>query len=386
MTRSLLGRLRRLWLDVHLWIGVGLLAALIPVGLSGSLLVWHDALDRALHAERFEVAGPAAQPPSAYIAAARATFGDRAVVTTLRMPHEPGDPVTVVGRMMGEPPVNGRPRELTAWIDPATAKVLDVADIRQSFTSVMHRLHGSLLIPGQGVGRKVVGWLGWAMTASCLTGLWLWWPRNGNLLKALRWRRSPSFLNNLHHMFGFWILVPLLVVSLTGVYISFPETARALFGVAEAKEQPRGPRPAGPPPLESHRLGADEAVAAALRDNPKARLAVLQTPTQGLAPEWRVELAGEGGAKPINLAVSDATAEVSAAPPTTPRNRRDPLSRLMRQIHDGADTPLVWQVLVFLTGLAPLLLGTSGTIMWLRRRRRRLLIRHAHDEAAAGAS
>ncbi|HEX5777175.1 MAG TPA: PepSY-associated TM helix domain-containing protein, partial [Caulobacteraceae bacterium] len=235
-----------------------------------------------------------------------------------------------------------------------------------------------------GVGRKVVGWLGWAMTISCLTGLWLWWPRNGKVLKALRWKRSPSFLNNLHHMFGFWILVPLLVVSLTGVYISFPQTARALFGVAEAGGPPRPPRPPSPPPLTAPRLGPDEAVAAALRDHPDSRLAVLQTPTQGEAPQWRVELTGEDGG--ANLAVSDATAEVSAAPPASPGNRRDPISRLMRQVHDGADTPVVWQVLVFLTGLAPLILGTSGTVMWLRRRRRRRLIRHAHDQAAAQTS
>ena len=382
MTRSLLGRLRRLWLDVHLWIGVGLLAALIPLGLSGSLLVWHDALDHALHPARFEVAGPATKPPSVYINVARAAFGDRAVVTTLRMPHEPDDPVTVVGRMPGEPLPNGRPRELTAWIDPASGAVVDVADIRQSFTSVMHRLHGSLLIPGQGVGRKVVGWLGWAMTASCLTGLWLWWPRNGKVLKAMRWRRSPSFLNNLHHMFGFWIMIPLLVVSLTGVYISFPETSRKLFGVAEAKAPPRGPRPAGPPPLTSPRLDPDEAVRAALSANPGYTLAVLQTPTKGKAPQWRVELTKEEGGKPLNLTVDDATAEVSAGR-AEPRRQRDPLSRLMRQIHDGADTPFVWQVFVFLTGLAPALLGISGTVMWLRRRKRRLLIRHAHDQAAA---
>lgn len=382
MTRSLLGRLRRLWLDVHLWIGVGLLVALIPLGLSGSLLVWHDALDHALHADRYEAAGPAAHPPSAYVNAARAAFGDRATVATLRMPHEPGDPVTVVGRMMNEPPVNGRPRELTAWIDPASGTVLDVADIRQSFTSVMHRLHGSLLIPGQGTGRKVVGWLGWAMTASCLTGLWLWWPRNGKVLKGMRWRRSPSFLNNLHHMFGFWIMVPLLVVSLTGVYISFPETSRALFGVAEPKGAPRGPRPAGPPPLAAPRLGPDEAVSAALIRKPGHQLAVLQAPTQGKAPEWRVELAPQGEGKPVNLIVSDATGEVTAGR-SEPRRQRDPLSRLMRQIHDGADTPFIWQVFVFLTGLAPLLLGVSGTVMWLRRRKRRLLIRHAHDQAPA---
>lgn len=71
-------RLRRLWLDAHLWIGVGLLIAFVPIGLSGAILVWHNALDRALQAERYAVSGPAvALPPEAYAAVAQAAFGMR---------------------------------------------------------------------------------------------------------------------------------------------------------------------------------------------------------------------------------------------------------------------------------------------------------------------
>ena len=55
---TLLARLRRLWLDAHLWLGVGLLIALIPLSVTGSILVWHDALDRALSAHRYEPTGP----------------------------------------------------------------------------------------------------------------------------------------------------------------------------------------------------------------------------------------------------------------------------------------------------------------------------------------
>ena len=40
MTASLSSRLRRLWLDAHLWIGVGLLIAIIPLSASGAILVW----------------------------------------------------------------------------------------------------------------------------------------------------------------------------------------------------------------------------------------------------------------------------------------------------------------------------------------------------------
>ena len=88
MTVSRAGRLRRLWLDVHLWLGVGLLVALIPLSVTGSVLVWHDGLDRALHAERYAVSGPEASlAPSAYADAARQAFGGTATLSQLRLPR-----------------------------------------------------------------------------------------------------------------------------------------------------------------------------------------------------------------------------------------------------------------------------------------------------------
>jgi uncharacterized iron-regulated membrane protein len=47
----------------------------------------------------------------------------------------------------------------------------------------------------------------------------------------------------------------------------------------------------------------------------------------------------------------------------------------MRTIHDAQDAPWLWQLLVFLTGVAPALLGVTGTVMWLRRRSRRAHLR-----------
>lgn len=394
MTQSVLGRLRRFWLDVHLWIGVGLFVALVPIGLSGAFLVWHDPIDAALHPQRFAVArNDTTLAASAYLDAARKAFGDRAAVTQLRLPEEPGDPVVVSARVKGPPPGPGqRPATLTAWLDPATARVLDMADTRGEIIGVMHRLHGSLLITVPGLGRKIVGWMGWAMTVSSLTGLWLWWPRNGALVRAMRWRRSPSTMNNLHHLFGFWILVPLLVVSLTGVYISFPETSRKLFGVspqggpgrAEGRPAARGGQrgPGMAPPLAAPGLPIDMAVAAALAGQPGARLASVSLPTEGRQPSWRVQLTPPGDSRPVTVQVSDADGAItSPRPGAGGPGQPDPLSRLMRRLHDGQDTPFVWQVLVFLTGVAPPLLGVTGTVMWLRRRARRAHLRRPGDAA-----
>ncbi|HET6971097.1 MAG TPA: PepSY domain-containing protein, partial [Phenylobacterium sp.] len=58
--------------------------------------------------------------------------------------------------------------------------------------------------------------------------------------------------------------------------------------------------------------------------------------------------------------------EPAARPPAA-----DPVSKLVRQVHDGSDMGLVWRLAITLTGLMPTVLGLSGIVMWLRRRARR---------------
>lgn len=379
MTRSLLGRLRRLWMDVHLWIGAGLFVLLAPLGLSGSYLVWHDGIDHLTHPARYAVSRSAeGVPAGALLDAARAALGQKAAPTQLRMPQDEGDPITVQGRVPGPVAPGARPRTLTAFLDPSTGRVLDVADTNASFGGIMHRLHGNLLVSTPGLGRKIVGWLGWAMSISCLTGLWLWWPRNGRVLKALRWRRSPSLFNNLHHMVGFWVLVPLLMLSLTGVYIAFPQTARALFGLAPpAAGGQAGPRRTAPPPLADTNLSIDQAIQTAQAEQP-GELASVTLPTRGAKPAWQVALKVDGKDMPITVRVDDASGEIRRGGPQG-GPQADPLSRLMRRLHDGTGMGPVWQALIFLAGLAPTVLGISGIVIWLHRRRLRKTIRHGHD-------
>jgi uncharacterized iron-regulated membrane protein len=378
MTRSSTARLRRLWLNIHLWIGVGLLVALVPLSVSGAILVWRPALDHGLHAERYAVSGPQAlQPVSAYAQAATDAFGARARLTQLRLPSVAGDPVVAVGRLQA-PLASGRPRTLNAWIDPPSGRVLATAEIAQDASMVIHRLHGTFLIPG--IGRKVVGWCGWAMFVSSATGLWLWWPRHGAVVRGLRWRRGSSKLFNLHHMVGFWMCLPLAVLSLTGVYISFPQAAHALFGIAETRPAGarRGPDPRFAPPLAQPQLSVDQAVQAAQAAAPDARVIAVTFPQAGKAPAWRVELSRPGAPAPSTIRVADATGEArSGRDGTGGGGNQDPLSRWMRRIHDGADMGPIWRTIITLAGVAPLVLSLSGVVMWLRRRTRRLRISHA---------
>jgi uncharacterized iron-regulated membrane protein len=106
-----------------------------------------------------------------------------------------------------------------------------------------------------------------------------------------------------------------------------------------------------------------------MAEKPGAAVSAISLPTEGKRPAWRVQFAGKGHVPSSSIQVSDADGAIVKG--RGGPGQSDPLSQRMRRIHDAQETPFIWQVLVFLTGLAPPLLGVTGTVMWLRRRSRR---------------
>ncbi len=407
MAESRAAKLRRLWLNVHLWLGVGLALLLIPVSVSGGLLVYHDEIDALINPKRYAVTGAeVAQPASAYLArAAEAVAQDPAnlKVTGVRYPEEPGWPVRVVTRPGQRS--EGPPRFVTVFLDPPTAQVLDVMEFRSSFIGFLHIFHENLMIP-QYSGRQIVGWVGVAMLILSLTGIWLWWPRNGAVLKGLRWTRSPRFTFNLHNMLGFWISIPLAVVSLTGIYLSFPQTARNMMS-SIAPMNPPGARGFMGELAPHTALTPDRALDIALQTEPNAKPAMIFLPMvagrdgarggqpgpgaaqqpgnrppqaergqqqgergsegRGPGPSWRVQLSRPGG-EVVTVAVDDRSGVATAA--TGPQTG-DRAASWIRWIHEGSHTGPIWMFIVFLTGVFPTIFAITGVIMWLRRRSNR---------------
>jgi uncharacterized iron-regulated membrane protein len=349
-------QLRALWLQVHKWIGLALAVLIIPISVTGSALVWHDWLDAQLEPQRHQVLGPASLPPSAYAAAASATFGPGERLNSLRFSPE-GGPVVAVAQKPSQGP---RPERINYWLDPRDASVIDQASGNAGMVRVLHVLHGSMMIPG-GWGRPIVGWVGVFMFVSCLTGIWLWWPLSGSFRSGLKWKRRNTLNANLHYMTGFWVLIPLAMLSITGAWISFP----SVFSAFESGP-PRGPGgPGGGPaqPLAETQTSVDAAVAAA---TPLATGALLSVgwPTDRSA-EWTIQF--ETGGPPAEVKVADAGA--SALPPEPPRP--ETLARTMRRWHDGTDMGALWQVVIFLGGIIPALLSVTGIIIWWRARKAR---------------
>lgn len=390
---------RRLMFQIHMWVGLvlGLLLALL--GLSGSILVYDDAIAKILAPMPHASTQGAELPLDKIVEAARGAAGQGAMQVALA--REPGDPVSVrvtrpragegAGRgerrpMEGQRPgAQGRPpgqqSATQVFIDPVSGAVLGSRKAQlPPILAFSHQLHGNFLMGRE--GRQFVGWLGVAMLALGVTGLVLWWPKRGQWKYAFLVRRTAKglrFHRELHAATGIWIFVVFMIVSFSGVVIAFPNA----FGLAGGGQAGGGVTfnlregPEIAPLAGAIAIGADEALAMARKAMPDAMPTGISLPVRPDRTIMVNMLAH--GAVGATVYIDPWRAQVVA--------KRDPSQNFLawqRPLHQGSGLGAIWKALVFLSGLVPALFVITGVVMWVKKRQRRLPMTAALAEEAAG--
>jgi uncharacterized iron-regulated membrane protein len=372
--------IRRWLLRIHLWIGIAFCIPFAVLGITGSYLVY----DQDFTAPPRATAVGEYKAPTAIIAAALAATPERRA-TNLTMPLVAGDPATVrVARGEGE----GARAASQVFVDPVSLEVLGTRDgVRTPVSDFMHGLHGSFSLGGR-TGRPIVGWMGVGMTFLGISGLILWWPRKGAWKNSL-WRKNARgfvFQRQLHSSVGVIGWVAFIVVSFTGVAISFPQTTTAAFHGLFGGDAPPA-RVARVEPLpNSVAIDADRAVAVARGAAPAARLGSMNLPAEADQP-YRINLIADdalAGAPAINAVVDPYRAEVVLLRDPRTYKLGDSIMAWQRTLHDGRALGSVWAFLVFFSGLMPPLFAVTGTAMWWLRRRARQQVRARQTPDAVG--
>jgi uncharacterized iron-regulated membrane protein len=356
--------MKRLWIQVHLWLGLSLGVLGIFIGISGSILVYDNEIDAWLNPRRYAVSGTqAALPYGEYVKRAAQALEGRARPLNVRLPEAEGMPVVVLAREGRGGGAGGFTR---LYLDPPTGKVLDAVP-GGGFIGWVHAFHENLTLR-EYMGREIVGLVGFAMLISSLSGIYLWWPARGRFREALGARPGLRLSRNLHYLFGIYGAIVLAMLSFTGIWLAYVDAGRAVVSVfspvaprnVQAPEAAEGGKPI---PLE-------EAIKTAQALYPGTPVAGFGLP------------AGPSGAYRVNFSVGGSTAPVSnAAVFVDPRSgavlrNTGPATRsggdnflvMQRLLHAGDALGPVGRALIFVTGLLPALFVVTGTMMWLRKR------------------
>jgi uncharacterized iron-regulated membrane protein len=144
------------------------------------------------------------------------------------------------------------------FVNPYTAEILGAqAKGVRTFFRIMTDWHRWLALsgPSRGLGRAVTGACNLTYLLLAVTGLYLWWPRKWGrgIFRTLSWFRfglsGKARDSNWHYVFGFWCVVPLILVVLSGVVISYGWASNLVFQLAGSNppvRMERGGRPGGP--------------------------------------------------------------------------------------------------------------------------------------------
>eukprot|EP00897_Mesotaenium_endlicherianum_P003237 jgi/Mesen1/2941/ME001756S01943 len=109
-------------------------------------------------------------------------------------------------------------------MNPYTGEITGVREAKADFFSVVLDLHRTLLLGN--IGKEIIKWNVLIFFVMCLSGLYLWWPRQKRFwAKALRinfktknWKR----LNwDLHSVLGFYAVLVLSLIAFTGMFFAF---------------------------------------------------------------------------------------------------------------------------------------------------------------------
>lgn len=388
-------KVRSAMFQVHMWVGLVLGLLFVLLGLSGSLLTYDEGFANLLDKRPQAVTAGQPLPLTMIQGIARDAAAERGVRGQMQLilPDAPREPITV--RMGGISPMGNaartgarsaggdgampnrsRPRggvaaggALQLFIDPVSGEVLGTRKTALPGLLIFaHQLHGNFLLGREG-RTYVVGPLGLGMCILGLTGLVLWWPKSGQWKYAFKVRKTATglrFHRELHAATGIWIFLVFIIVSASGLVISWPQ----LFGLP-------GPGARNLPSVEvaeTRRLGATEAVIAATRAVPGLQARSITIPAR---PDQPIS---------VNYLSNGAVNAAVFVDPYrgTVLGVRDPSPNFLawvRPVHQGSLGP-IWKFLVFLSGLAPLLFLVTGVVMWLKKRKRHIPMSTMTDDVA----
>lgn len=370
---------RKLWLRTHLWLGLGIGAIWVLLGITGSLNVFRWDIDEWLNPELVIVhPGETPQTLDQIFEVIRTAHPDRIGTWSLEMPrHRAGMVMARHSNIQS----NGDTELLFVSVNPFTAEIV-ANRIYSDFGFVVtwiYDLHSTLFL-GK-VGWNFVGFSGVLLLVSLCSGVYLWWPRASKFRQAftLKHVSSPARFNyDIHKLIGIYGFLALFTVAFSGSCLVFSEYVRPAVACLSPVYGGFNPQPPPPEGLKSipsdgsASISIEAAMSIAKRVLPEAIVRFVKTPVGGEG-FYAIQMRQPGEASlfftTTSVWIEQYTGKVLAIRDPRQFMAGETFLNLMWPLHNGEALGLSGRILVFIAGFLPLLLYITGLIRWLQKRK-----------------
>jgi uncharacterized iron-regulated membrane protein len=382
---------------VHLYLSLAGGIIIFGSCLTGTMLVFEKEIDRALHSERYFVKPQAARlslsklktsalsgkptAKSAYITVYN--DAERTVEAGVVVPekqHKSNESIkssdNKPGRLSnakGKKHTEVERANLVVFVNPYSGKVVGEYSRRLSFLFNVEMYHRFLLAGKDSVGDMVVGVTTLLFLFILLTGVILWWPKTKKAMKQrlkIKWNGSTKRLvHDLHLVTGFYTSVFLIIITTTGLIMSFKWANKALFAVtgsarqAEPHQSPTSRYLAGFKPINM-----DNALNALIENIKVAEYYTIKTPKDStgtfsitILPKGTVEGAAD------TYFIDQYSGQIAGKQLFADKSAGQRARAYIKPIHTGAVYGLPTKIISFIVCLLALIFPVTGIMMWLNR-------------------
>lgn len=391
---------RKLWLQVHLYLGLLTGAILAVVGLTGSILVFYEELQEILNKEQIVISAPPEPDRLKHsldeiIAAAETAKPAGGKLFALYYPRM-AEVAYKFLYFVRDAASADNGSGYYVFVNPYTARATGrqfwyFADGDRYWgiplVSFIMQLHYCLLLGDTGV--TIVGVIAAVSLVSVLSGLILWWPLTGKFKQALVFKSKASavrFNYDLHKTAGFYTVIVLLPILISGIYFNLPDRVESVIKSFSTITRNNPWAGLGADKYRSNRqanqaaLPYDAIEAAVKKQNPNGRLWLLYAP-QDETGVFHIHLRDDTSLSRFtgyrDFAINQYNGQILAEYASGTGNAADVFLDWQWPLHSGQAFGWTGRILVFLSGLACPVLFVTGVIRWLQKRRAQRAKRHA---------
>ncbi|SDI29430.1 Uncharacterized iron-regulated membrane protein [Chryseobacterium taeanense] len=219
---------------LHLWFGLSVGLIVFIVSLSGTIYVFKDEIQNQLRKDVLYVKAETIKqkPIPIEVLKEKITLelNEKGPLTSVEIPLDKNKSYEFLyyekdkkaWNYFDEVKINK-----LVYVNPYNGEILDVYNEKYDIFPILKSIHWSLLLKTDW-GKYVVGIPVVLFIIMLITGIILWWPKNKKARQgrfSFDWKNVKTWKRknyDLHNVLGFYVSFIALVISLSGIYFSYP--------------------------------------------------------------------------------------------------------------------------------------------------------------------